>query len=256
MTKTNLINSSSYGILEKVVEEINGEKYLFKGVTEILNGERLYPGISEVIVSDICELFNIDCVRYDLVTRNNDLYTKCKWFYDSNVESYISASNYLKSIRLGDKRLAFDEICSLNTSISNSINEMIFIDYLINNTDRHFKNFGFVIDEGNNMRLAPLFDNGFSLLADLDDNYLKSEVLEDILLDCDYSKSFLSSNRDVFLTLHRHSDKIKDRLLAVKVEDLLKIVDKHSDTLSEIRIKYIKLLLEERYESIKRVYRI
>ena len=45
---------------------------------------------------------------------------------------------------------------------------MIVFDFIINNTDRHLNNFGFICDENENiLRFSPLFDNGCSLFNDI-----------------------------------------------------------------------------------------
>lgn len=50
----------------------------------------------------------------------------------------------------------------------NEIDNMIVFDFLINNTDRHLNNFGFICDENENiLRFSPLFDNGCSLFNDI-----------------------------------------------------------------------------------------
>jgi hypothetical protein len=52
--------------------------------------------------------------------------------------------------------------------------DMILLDVIIVNTDRHFGNFGLLIDNKNNtiVKPAPIFDNGLSLFYDaLDDDF-------------------------------------------------------------------------------------
>ncbi len=71
--------------------------------------------------------------------------------------------------------------------------EMLIFDVIIQNTDRHFGNFGLLIDNTNNkiVKNAPIFDNGLSLFCDaLDDD------LEDIEA---YSKTKSMKNAGDFM---------------------------------------------------------
>ena len=62
---------------------------------------------------------------------------------------------------------------------------MVF-DFIIENKDRHFSNFGFLVDNDNGeiQSLAPIFDNGYSLL-----NF----EMEQDLIDYDYNKSMIGT---------------------------------------------------------------
>lgn len=76
---------------------------------------------------------------------------------DYTVKSYQSRST--------SERIAFiTQIYAQQFSLDASqyLFEMIYLDFLIGNEDRHFNNFG-VIRTSNGFRLAPHFDNGLSL---------------------------------------------------------------------------------------------
>lgn len=62
---------------------------------------------------------------------------------------------------------------------------MVF-DFIIENKDRHFSNFGFLVDNDNGeiQSLAPIFDNGYLLL-----NF----EMEQDLINYDYNKSMIGT---------------------------------------------------------------
>ena len=54
-----------------------------------------------------------------------------------------------------------------NGSDRDKFNDMIVIDFIVENWDRHFSNFGFVINNDTQeiIEFAPIFDNGYSLMC-------------------------------------------------------------------------------------------
>ena len=120
---------------------------------------------------------------------------------------------------------------------------MIVYDYIVNNTDRHLKNFGF-LEKNNRLRFAPIYDNGLALGSHLDDSELESENIDDLLLDSDYVKCFDTSNR-------RQLNLIDDYRLNIDI-DYEAVVSKYSKYLSEKRVEFILKLLKERIEVVKK----
>ena len=98
------------------------------------------------------------------------------------------------------------------------------------------------------MEFAPLFDNGFSLCADFDDSYLKEENLNDLLLDCDYSKLCCGCNYDQLQLIDSCNCN-----LDFSYEDLCAIVDRYSKYLPDYRVVIIKELLKNRFTKLKEV---
>lgn len=66
------------------------------------------------------------------------------------------------------------------------LNDLMVFDFIIENKDRHFSNFGFLVnnDTGEIKELAPIFDNGYSLL-----NF----EMEQDFKDYDYNKSMIGT---------------------------------------------------------------
>jgi len=209
----NFINSSSLGVYTKYVKVENGTKYLVKsGRGDGKSKTSILEPVTECICYELAKLMKIDCAEYALEDDNGELLSVSKWFYDI-------------------------------TDIKQDINNMIVYDYIVNNTDRHLKNFGF-LEKNNKLRFAPIYDNGLALGSHLDDSELESENIEDLLLDSDYAKCFDNSNR-------RQLNLIDDYVLNIDI-DYEAVVSKYSKYLSKKRVEFILKLLEERIEVVKK----
>lgn len=68
-------------------------------------------------------------------------------------------------IRSGGMRVVREYYLSLGEQYMSALNDMFLFDAVICNTDRHFGNFGFLVDNHTNQIVAPapLFDHGNSL---------------------------------------------------------------------------------------------
>ncbi len=132
-----------------------------------------------------------------------------------------------------------DNIADIQIHIDN----MIIFDYIVNNTDRHLKNFGFLINE-DKIRFAPIYDNGLALGSHLDDEEIEFEEISDLLLDADYAKCFDTSNK-------KQLELVKKCTLNIDF-DYEYIVRKYSKYLSEKRMEFIMELLKERILEVKK----
>jgi len=143
----------------------NNERYLVKGSRY----DEAQEPFNEYIVSNIISLFDIKYIEYGLIRNksNNMPLSICKCMVDKDTE-YITAQTVL-DMELKEGRNEYDrfiQICKKHGIIDakKRIDEMIVIDYLIGNTDRHTGNFG-IIRNANNLKwleIAPIFDNGNS----------------------------------------------------------------------------------------------
>lgn len=238
--------SSSKGVLAK---SLDGE-YLYKTGSFVRPRFSVIEPVVECICSDIIDVMSIPHAEYELekvlVTPNNlwkkqeVVCCKSKLFTTPSIR-FISGKVYTKN-----KKDYNYIISSLGEEFKDDINNMIIFDYLVNNTDRHHNNFGLVINEKNgSVEFAPLFDHGFSLCSDFDDDYLKSENIEDVLLDCDYSKLCCGCNYDQLKLIESCSCN-----LDFTVDELFLIVDKYSKYLPEFRVTVMKELLNYRYTKL------
>ncbi|WP_261776640.1 hypothetical protein [Clostridium botulinum] len=105
------------------------------------------------------------------------------------------------------------------------------------------KNFGFLVN-GDNVKFAPIYDNGLALGSHLDDEEIENEDIEDLILDSDYAKCFETSNR-------KQLDLVKNHTLNLDI-DYERVIIKYEHYLSEKRVEFILELLKHRIEEAKR----
>jgi len=142
------------------------KRYLLKGS---LYYEMQEP-FNEVIASKIMKILGIDHVQYKLIRnkKSNDIpLSVCKCMVTKNTE-FISA-HVVRNMESKLDRNEYDrfiQICRKNgiQNAKEKIDNMIIIDYIIGNTDRHAGNFGIIrnADTLEWLDVAPLFDNGNS----------------------------------------------------------------------------------------------
>ena len=241
--------SSSKGVLAKAIK---GD-YLYKTGTFTKPKFSVVEPVIECICCDILELMRIKHASYELVNvivKPNDLWRKqeivcCRSkLFTNSTSRFISGKVYTKN-----KKNYENIVESLGKKFRVDVNNMIVFDYLVNNTDRHHNNFGFLVNESKNeIEFAPLFDHGFSLCADFDDSYLKGENLNDIILDCDYSKLCCGCNYEQLELIDSCSCN-----LDFSYEDLCNIVDRYSNFLPDYKVIVIKELLKVRLNKLKEV---
>jgi len=180
------------GSIEKrwIINE-KGERVLLKGSRHKIMQEPF----NEVIAGKIMEEFRIFHVPYELKS-NYDLipYSECKTMADINNE-YITANWVIGTEEYGTKEIYnhFIDICKNNGILDakERLDEMIAIDFLIGNDDRHKGNFGILrnSDSLNWIKIAPIFDNGNSLFYDRDNESINDWGTDSL------GKTFDSSNR-------------------------------------------------------------
>lgn len=165
-------DSSSDGELKKKWIINNGTRYLLKGGRKTFQQEPF----NEVLASKICDELNIPHVPYKLIKkRDNQFYSSCPCMIDENTElvsdwelfnTAMKTNNmsYFEQFTEGMKNCNFD----FDEKAKQNLSVMFSIDYLVANTDRHFKNFGFIRDV-NTLEwkgLAPIYDTGNSMFYD------------------------------------------------------------------------------------------
>jgi hypothetical protein len=118
-------------------------------------------------------------------------------------------------IRTGGMKAVRQYYETLGDAFVQSLNEMIVFDALICNTDRHFGNFGVLVESRTNriIRPAPLFDHGNALFNYAGDENWQSEAKLDAyaatLLPCVYEDFFQSAQSVVNGTI---SEKLRKAL--------------------------------------------
>jgi hypothetical protein len=172
------------GSIEKRWIIKDNERYLVKGSRY----RRMQEPFNEMIASRIMDLFDINHVIYNLKrTKEGIPYSECKCMCNTHIE-YINAG-YI----MNNTYNSYIDICK-NNNINDAkerIDEMIIMDFLIGNVDRHRGNYGILRDSTTLkwLSIAPIFDNGNSLFFDCE-----NEDMHYFNVDS-FSKAFRDNNR-------------------------------------------------------------
>ncbi len=236
------LTSTSKGMLYKCIGNIGGKKVFIKTGTKLKNKFSTLEPVSEVIASEIIRKFNIECAvnilsKMKLPNFNEEVLVNIS-------ENFLEYDEGLMSIRsiLGNtsRENLYDKVIEIIPNFKVDIDRMIVMDFLINNIDRHLRNFSVVSRDRDIIKFAPLYDHGLCLYADIQDFELEQDDKEtwEMIDEC---KPFCESH-------YKQLDLIGDvKLPKVPLKELFDIVDKYKEHLSEFRVECIKYLLETRY---------
>lgn len=158
-------DASSNGWLKKKWVIIDGERYLAKAGSAPL----LQQPYNEVAASKIMDALGINHIEYKLIKEEGRPLSLCKNFVTTETE-FVPASlikNVLPKSNNDNEYTHFLK-CAEKLEIPNvkeHLDALMTVDFLIENTDRHFGNFGFIRNVVTLKFIgpAPVFDNGTSL---------------------------------------------------------------------------------------------
>lgn len=174
-TRKGFTSSPEYttnGMLRKCWRRLNKKIYLYKGGTSGAANAGNEP-YSEYYASQIAQRMGLDHVTYGLSKWKGILCSTCELFTDINT-SYVPFYNFVANCTLTS---VSEFLKSLGGDYYDRFADMLVFDALICNTDRHYGNFGLLVDNKTNkpVAFAPIFDNGLSLF-----NYAMDEDLQDL----------------------------------------------------------------------------
>lgn len=147
------------GMLAKSWRRIKGRILLYKSGTEGFANSGLEP-YSEYYASQIAKVMELHYVSYDLSKWKGKLCSTCELFTSIN-QSFIPIGRLIKT---GGIEAILNFYKELGENNYQELIDMLVFDAIILNEDRHF---GLLIDNHINkiIALAPIFDNGLSLLC-------------------------------------------------------------------------------------------
>lgn len=116
---------------------------------------------SEVLAADLLAAAGVDHVPYSLARFHKKLACKCPLFTSEEV-GFVSAHRFFERSFDVDDMLEF----AAAHGAEESFREMIVMDAVMANVDRHSGNYGFLVDNatGEVLRMAPLFDHNMACL--------------------------------------------------------------------------------------------
>ena len=143
------------GMLRKGWRRLQGKLYLYKGGTSGAANTGNEP-FSEYYAAQIAERMQLPHVAYDLARWKYSVCSTCELFTDID-HSYVPMYRLLENCTL---RTAAEYLKALGESYVQAFTDMLIFDALICNEDRHFGNFGLMVDNKINKpyAFAPIFD--------------------------------------------------------------------------------------------------
>lgn len=194
------------GNLPKCWRRISGKVYLYKGATSGASNTGFEP-YSEYYASQIAKTMGVNAIDYTISKWESELCSVCEIFSGMDY-SFIPIGRIITKGGMEAVREYYEK---LGTKYVEALNEMIVFDALICNTDRHFGNFGVLVDNKTNQIVgpAPLFDHGNSLF-----NFAGREDLESTEAFQSYVDTLMPKNYDNFIQTAKEvmTDKNREQL--------------------------------------------
>lgn len=222
------------GMLAKSWRRIKGNVVLYKSGTEGFANSGLEP-YSEFYASQIARKMELNHIDYDLSKWKGKLCSTCVLFTSEDV-SFIPIGRLVKN---GGIDAVITYYKKLGDDFYQELVDMLVFDAVILNEDRHFGNFGLLIDSHTNKIIAPapIFDNGLSLLC---------YAMDDDFKDIDsYVSTRLPATYQDFISF------VKPLMTSRQKNKLRKLIDFQFDKktrykLSNKRLKQLEKLIQER----------
>ena len=160
------------GMLPKCWRRLSGKIMLYKGGTSGASNAGNEP-YSEFYAAQIARAMGINAIPYNLAKWKGILCSTCELF-TGKYTAYIPVG---RLVAKGGMKAIMEYYHELGPEFEKALRDMLVFDAVICNTDRHYGNFGLLIDSTTNQILAPapLFDHGNSLFNYAGRDFMKSE---------------------------------------------------------------------------------
>ncbi|MCR4991199.1 MAG: XRE family transcriptional regulator [Lachnospiraceae bacterium] len=243
-TRSSLSSSPEFttnGMLPKCWRRIDGKIFLYKGATSGASNTGNEP-FSELYAYEIGTAMGMNVVPYRISKWKKHLCSACELFTSKEL-AFVPAGHIVKT---GGMKAVREYYKKLGSEYVDALNDMIVLDAVIYNTDRHFGNFGVLVDSKTNKIVAPapLFDHGNSLF-----NMAGEENWADEKLLSEYARTLLPS---VYEDYVEEAKAVLDKRLKEKLRKLLIYELKKSGVYnySSDRLKMISKMVQERAQMI------
>ena len=193
------------GMLPKCWRRENGKIFLYKGGTTGAYNTGNEP-YSEYYAAQITKVMGINAIDYNLSKWRGELCSTCELF-TSKKYSFLPVGRVVRS---GGMNAVAAYYQSLGEEYLEALHDMLVFDAVVCNTDRHFGNFGFLVDNETNeiVAPAPLFDHGNALFNFAGRDALASEdgmkEYADTQMPCVYD-DFFGTAKKVMTEKHREA---------------------------------------------------
>ena len=244
-------SSGTAGSFLKAQENIRGNKYYYKlSNYDVVQGIIGHECVNEILVDRLLTELNIPHLSYQLLKAK--ILIKGK-----ELETYLCRSRDFKV--KGDSKIALDvfydmealedesplDFC-LRMGFGNYIWQMLLVDYLILNRDRHGANIEILKNRYTKaIYPAPLFDHGVSLLFQCKstNEIMKADPLEDKKIQCFVGSNSSFDNLRLIPAEHRIALPVFDTELKERLFFRL------DDVMGDIWVEYVWKFLKMRAEA-------
>lgn len=229
------------GMLPKCWRRKDRKILLYKGGTSGASNTGNEP-YSEYYAAQVAKVLGVNAIEYGLSQWKGELCSTCELFTSKDY-SFLPVGRIVTS---GGMTAVIEYYEKLGNEFVEALNDMLVLDAIIMNTDRHFGNFGFIIDNKTNKIVAPapLFDHGNALLnfAGRDDleNDKALKAYADTLLPCVYD-DFIGTAKTVLTQKHREGLR---KLLEFKFKKNPRY------NLPEKRLKMLEKMIQDRAKEL------
>ena len=228
------------GMLAKSWRRIKGKVMLYKSGTEGFANSGLEP-YSEFYASQVARKMELNHIDYNLSKWKGKLCSTCELFTNQDI-SFIPIGRLVKT---GGIEAVIEYYKNLGDNYYQELIDMLVFDAVILNEDRHFGNFGLLVDSNTNQIIAPapIFDNGLSLLCyAMDSDFKEINTYVSTRLPATY-QDFIGFVKP--LMSNRQKDKLR-KLINFKFDrkTRYKLLNKRLKQLEKIIQERVMLLLD------------
>ena len=238
-------DNTSDGYLKKRWKIIGGKRCLLKAGSNPF----MQQPFNEAAASLVAQRLGIPHVPYTLLWDEGVPYSVCEDFITPDTE-LVSAWRVMQTVKKDNSTSVYQHYLNCCRAlgvadIALAVDQMIVLDYLIANEDRHQNNFGLIRDANTLEWLgaAPIFDSGSSLGYDK----LPPQILSPRMTEC---KPFKRTHDEQIKLVRSFAWIDFDQLDGIK-QDLRRIFDQAGDYMDENRKSAILAAFSARLENLK-----
>lgn len=237
-------DNTSDGFLKKRWKIIDGKRCLLKAGSNPF----MQQPFNEVIATIVAQRLDIPHVPYSLLWDDGTPYSVCEDFITPDTE-LVSAWRVMQTQKKDNSTSIYRHYLNCCKAlgvpgIEHAVDQMIVLDYLIANEDRHQNNFG-LIRNANTLEwigVAPIFDSGSSLGYDK----LPGQILSPHGIEC---KPFKKTHEEQLKLVTSFDWLDFGRLTGIE-DDIRQVLDQAGDYMDEARKSAITTAFSSRLESL------
>ncbi len=239
-------DNTSDGCLKKRWKIVDGKRCLFKSGSNPF----MQQPFNEVIASKIAVRLGIPHVDYSIIWDDGVPYSVCEDFIDVNTE-LVSAWRIMQMSKKDNNTSVYKHYINCCqalgiTDIVKAVDQMLVLDYIIANEDRHQNNFGLTRNAETLewIAAAPIFDSGSSLGYDK----IAGQIITNTGVEC---KPFKKKHEDQ-IKLVSSFEWINFKALDGVEEDIVSVLNQAGEYMDETRKSAIVKSVLRRIDNLRK----